>query len=82
MDPGKYITHPSPIHSSRLEGSNLFAGTLNSENLFTHLGVSHADELALLFPLPLFRFKITQADKDYGMSRDLVKLWTDFGKYE
>ena len=55
---------------------------------FIVAGVSHADELSLLFSMPgIFRaVSKNEADPDsmrlYNFSKDLVKLWVDFAMNE
>ena len=47
----------------------------------THFGACHGDELALLFKLNGL-YEIKPGHKDYQMSKDLVKLWSDFARNE
>jgi len=42
-------------------------------------GVSHSDELALLFPIR-YVSDVPKDSRDYQMSLDLVKLWVSFAK--
>jgi len=45
------------------------------------LGVSHADELSVLFPVA-WDSDIIPGGKDYQMSVDVIKLWVAFAKNE
>ena len=58
---------------------------LNNSSLTA--GVSHGDELSLLFAMPgIFTVTRNKADPDsnsvYHFSKDLVKLWVDFASKE
>lgn len=44
-----------------------------------HLGISHGDELQLLFYSPLYGY-ISESNKHFDMSRKMVKLWTTFAQ--
>ncbi len=45
------------------------------------IGVAHGDEFSLLYKMDGL-VSVMPGDKDYEMSKDLVKLWTSFATDE
>ena len=45
------------------------------------LGVSHADELFMMFKLHELPWDTVYSDRDEQTSKNLVKLWTNFVKF-
>ncbi|CAG2116510.1 unnamed protein product [Medioppia subpectinata] len=46
------------------------------------MGVTHGSELDFVFGLPLIDSQKTDTEVDKQFSRDVMKMWTDFAKYD
>jgi carboxylesterase type B len=58
-----------------------YFGQMIGLNLFpTQHGVSHADELFVMFKLHKIPMESVYTESDKATSKNLLKLWTDFAK--